>query len=252
MLPIPVPESGARLLPIPIRTTTNWEEMQMKIPAILLLSALSAAALLQAGEADVRRLTEANAMFKEIMDTPDRSVPRDLLRDAECAVLVPGLKKAGFIVGAKYGRGFALCRTSKGWSAPVAVRIEGGSVGFQIGASETDILLLVMNKRGMDRLLSSQFTLGGEASVAAGPVGRESQAQTDLTLRAEILSWSRSRGIFAGISLQGATLRADSDTDHDLYGRDINRADALNGLIEAPKPAEELIATMTRYSGVGR
>jgi SH3 domain-containing YSC84-like protein 1 len=226
--------------------------MQMKIPAILLLSALSAAALLQAGESDVRRLTEANAMFKEIMDTPDRSVPRDLLRDAECAVLVPGLKKAGFIVGAKYGRGFALCRTSKGWSAPVAVRIEGGSVGFQIGASETDILLLVMNKRGMDRLLSSQFTLGGEASVAAGPVGRESQAQTDLTLRAEILSWSRSRGVFAGISLQGATLRADSDTDHDLYGRDINRADALNGLIEAPKPAEELIATMTRYSGVGR
>ena len=224
----------------------------MKIPAILLLSALSASALLQASEADVRRLAESNAMFKEIMDTPDRSVPRDLLHDAECAVLVPGLKKAGFIVGAKYGRGFALCRTSKGWSAPVAVRIEGGSVGFQIGASETDILLLVMNKRGMDRLLSSQFTLGGEASVAAGPVGRESQAQTDVTLRAEILSWSRSRGVFAGISLQGATLRADSDTDHDLYGRDIARADALNGLIAAPPPATELIATMTRYSGVGK
>jgi lipid-binding SYLF domain-containing protein len=222
----------------------------MKIASLTILSLLSAAALLQAGETDVRRLADSNAMFREIMDTPDRSVPRDLLRDAECAVLVPGLKKAGFILAAKYGRGFALCRTPKGWSAPVGVRIEGGSVGFQIGASETDILLLVMNKRGMERLLSSQFTLGGEASVAAGPVGRESQAQTDITLRAEILSWSRSRGVFAGISLQGATLRADSDTDHDLYGRDIDRSDALNGRIEAPQPANELIATLTRYSGV--
>jgi SH3 domain-containing YSC84-like protein 1 len=224
----------------------------MRIRTALLLSALSATALLQASEGDIRRLADSNAMFKEMMDTPDRSVPRDLLRDAECAVLVPGLKKAGFILGGKYGRGYALCRTPKGWSAPVAVRIEGGSVGFQIGASETDILLLVMNKRGMERLLSSEFTLGGEASVAAGPVGRESQAQTDLTLRAEILSWSRSRGVFAGIALQGATLRADSDTDHDLYGRDINRSDVLNGTIEAPKPAEELVATMTRYAGVGK
>lgn len=224
----------------------------MRIRTALLLSALSATALLQASEGDIRRLADSNAMFKEMMDTPDRSVPRDLLRDAECAVLVPGLKKAGFILGGKYGRGYALCRTPKGWSAPVAVRIEGGSVGFQIGASETDILLLVMNKRGMERLLSSEFTLGGEASVAAGPVGRESQAQTDLTLRAEILSWSRSRGVFVGIALQGATLRADSDTDHDLYGRDINRSDVLNGAIEAPKPAEELVATMTRYAGVGK
>jgi lipid-binding SYLF domain-containing protein len=224
----------------------------MRIRTALLLSALSATALLRASEGDVRRLADSNAMFKEIMDTPDRSVPRDLLRDAECAVLVPGLKKAGFILGGKYGRGYALCRTPKGWSAPVAVRIEGGSVGFQIGASETDILLLVMNKRGMERLLSSEFTLGGEASVAAGPVGRESQAQTDLTLRAEILSWSRSRGVFAGIALQGATLRADSDTDRDLYGRDINRGDVLKGTVEAPKPAEELVATMTRYAGVGK
>lgn len=224
----------------------------MRICTALLLSALSATALLQASEGDIRRLADSNAMFKEMMDTPDRSVPRDLLHDAECAVLVPGLKKAGFILGGKYGRGYALCRTPKGWSAPVAVRIEGGSVGFQIGASETDILLLVMNKRGMERLLSSEFTLGGEASVAAGPVGRESQAQTDLTLRAEILSWSRSRGVFAGIALQGATLRADSDTDRDLYGREINRGDVLNGTVEAPKPAEELIATMTRYAGVGK
>lgn len=224
----------------------------MRFRSLLLVSALSATALLQAAQSDVHRLADANGMFNEIMDTPDHAIPRDLLRDAKCAVLVPGLKKAGFIVGAKYGRGYAMCRTNKGWSGPVAVRIEGGSFGFQIGVSEADILLLVMNKRGMDRLLSSQFTLGGEATVAAGPVGRESQAQTDVTMRAEILSWSRSRGVFAGISLQGATLRGDSDTDHDLYGRDISRADVLNGLVHAPKPAEELVATLNRYSGAGK
>jgi lipid-binding SYLF domain-containing protein len=165
---------------------------------------------------------------------------------------VPGLKKAGFIVGAKFGRGYAMCRTAKGWSAPVAMRVEGGSVGFQIGASETDIILLVMNQRGMDRLLSSQFTLGGDASVAAGPVGRDSSAQTDVTMRAEILSWSRSRGVFAGISLEGSTLRADSDTDKDLYGQQINREDVLHGKVPPPAPALALIATMNRYSGVGK
>jgi lipid-binding SYLF domain-containing protein len=218
----------------------------------ILFAALSAAFTLHAGEADNRRLTEANVMFKEIMATSDRAIPRDLLRDSKCAVLVPGLKKAGFIVGAKFGRGYAMCRTAKGWSAPVAMRVEGGSVGFQIGASETDIILLVMNQRGMDRLLSSQFTLGGDASVAAGPVGRDSSAQTDVTMRAEILSWSRSRGVFAGISLEGSTLRADSDTDKDLYGQQINREDVLHGKVPPPAPALALIATMNRYSGVGK
>jgi lipid-binding SYLF domain-containing protein len=216
------------------------------------MALLSVTAALHASEADNRRLADSASMFKEIMDTSDRSIPRDLLKSAQCAVLVPGMKKAGFIVGAKYGRGFATCRTSKGWSAPVAMRIEGGSVGFQIGASETDIILLVMNKRGMDRLLSSKFTLGGEASVAAGPVGRESQAQTDVTMRAEILSWSRSRGVFAGIALQGATLRADSDTDRDLYGKEVNREDVLNGKVDTPPPAAALINTLNRYSGVGK
>jgi lipid-binding SYLF domain-containing protein len=213
---------------------------------------LSAAVALQAGEADNRRLAEANSMFKEIMDTPDHSIPRDLLRDSQCAVLVPGMKKAGFIVGGKFGRGFAMCRTAKGWSGPVAVRIEGGSFGFQIGASETDIILLVRNKSGMDHLLSSKFTLGGDASVAAGPVGRESTADTDLSMHAEILSWSRSRGVFAGIALQGATLRPDSDTDKDIYGHEINRADVLNGKVPTPQPAAELVQTLTRYSGVGK
>jgi lipid-binding SYLF domain-containing protein len=213
---------------------------------------LLASAALHASETDNRRLAEASSMFKEIMDTPDRSIPRDLLRNAECAVLVPSLKKASFIVGAKYGRGFAVCRTPAGWSAPIAVRIEGGSVGLQIGASETDILLLVMNKRGMERLLSSQFTLGGEAEVAAGPVGRETNAATDVTMRAEILSWSRSRGVFAGIALQGATLRADGDTDKEVYGQAIDRKAALNGQVSVPKAAGDLVKTLTRYAGVGK
>ena len=226
-------------------------DMQLRVYPTLVLALLSVTAALHAGEADNRRLADSATMFKEIMDTPDRSIPRDLLKSAECAVLVPGMKKAGFIVGAKYGRGFATCRTPKGWSAPVAMRVEGGSVGFQIGASETDIILLVMNKRGMDRLLSSKFTLGAEASVAAGPVGRESQAQTDLTLKAEILSWSRSRGVFAGIALQGATLRADSDTDKDVFGKVVDRAEVLNGKVDTPPAAEALVSTLNRYSGVG-
>ena len=224
----------------------------MHIKPLLITTVLSTATLLHAGEADNRRLAEANTMFKEIMDTSDRSIPRDLLRDSQCAVLVPGMKKAGFIVGAKFGRGFATCRTPKSWSAPIAVRIEGGSFGFQIGASETDIILLVRNKSGMEHLLSSKFTLGGDASVAAGPVGRESTADTDLSMHAEILSWSRSRGVFAGIALQGATLRPDSDVDKDLYGREIDRREVLNGKVPPPQAAVELIHTLTRYSGVGK
>jgi len=227
------------------------EVMSLRVYSTFVLALFSAAAVLHADEADNRRLDESAAMFKEVMDTPDRSIPRDLLKSAKCAVLMPGTKKAGFILGAKYGRGFATCRTPKGWSAPVAMRIEGGSVGFQIGASETDIILLVMNKRGMDRLLSSKFTLGAEASVAAGPVGRDSQAQTDVTMRAEILSWSRSRGVFAGIALQGATLRADSDTDTALYGKTVDREAVLDGKVATPAPAVNLVSTLTRYSGVG-
>jgi len=226
--------------------------MRPRVYPILAMALISQLPALRASESDNRRLSESATIFREIMDASDRSIPRDLLKSAQCTVLVPGLKKVGFIGGAKYGRGFATCRTPKGWSAPVAMRIEGGSVGLQIGASETDIILLVMNKRGMDRLLSSKFTLGGEASVAAGPVGRESQAQTDVTLRAEILSWSRSRGVFAGIALQGATLRADSDTDKDLYGKAVDRGDVLNGKVATPPAAEALISTLNRYAGVGK
>src|SRR5215472_10608391 len=168
----------------------------------------------------VKRLEEAAAVFSEIMATPDKGIPQDMLEKAHCIVIVPGLKKGAFIVGGKYGKGYLSCRNKSGagWSAPGTVRVEGGSVGFQIGGSETDLVLLVMNERGADRLLSSKFTLGGEGEVAAGPVGRSATAQTDAYMRAEILSWSRSRGVFAGLALQGATLRQDLDDNATLYG----------------------------------
>ena len=166
-------------------------------------------------------------------------------------MIVPGLKKGAFIVGAKYGKGFVSCRRAGGvgWSAPGSVRVEGGSFGFQMGGSETDVFMLVMNDKGMDRLLSTKFTLGADASVAAGPVGRSTQAETDAALTAEILTWSRQRGLFAGISLSGATLREDSDWNRDLYGKKItNRDIIMKGNVKPPKEAEALITELNRYS----
>src|SRR5580704_11174040 len=196
------------------------------------------------------RLQESAVVLKEILSAPDRGIPRDLLNDAHCVVVIPGVKNAAFLVGGKYGRGFLVCRqdAGAGWGAPASVRIEGGSFGFQIGASETDIVMLVMNQRGMDKLLQSKFTLGGAAVVAAGPVGRSSTAQTDAKMTAKILSYSRSRGVFAGVSLQGATLRQDLDENQDLYGRQItNKQIVMNGM-KAPAAAADLLAVLTLYS----
>ncbi len=189
-------------------------------------------------------------MLSEIMDTPDNGIPRDLLQKAHCVVIVPDLKTAAFVVGAKYGKGYLSCRLTRdaGWSAPGTVRIEGGSVGFQIGGTSTDLVMLVMSERGAETLLSSAFTLGGEASVAAGPVGRTATAQTDVQLRADILSWSRSRGLFAGVALEGATLREDLDDNTSLYGRSVgNRAIVTSGL-RAPAEAEALLTLLNKYS----
>ena len=168
-----------------------------------------------------KRLEESAAVFSEIMSAPDKGIPDELLEKAQCIVIVPGMKKGAFIVGGQYGKGYLTCRRNngRGWSAPGTVRMEGGSVGFQIGGSETDVIMLVMNHRGEDKLLASQFTLGAEGEVAAGPVGRSSTAETDALMRAEILSWSRSRGAFAGIALKGATLRQDLDENEALYGK---------------------------------
>jgi lipid-binding SYLF domain-containing protein len=199
---------------------------------------------------DVERLNDAATVFTEVMDAPDKGIPQDLLEKAHCIVIVPGLKKGAFIVGAKFGKGFVSCREkpSHKWSAPAAVRVEGGSVGFQIGGSETDVILLVMNDRGADRLLSSQFTLGGEGEVAAGPVGRSATAQTDAKFTAEILSWSRSRGVFAGISLQGATLREDEEANEVLYGKKLKNREIVEKNVPPPHGAEHLLSLLNRYS----
>jgi len=189
-------------------------------------------------------------VLKEILSAPDQSIPRDLLDDAHCLVVVPGMKSAAFLVGGKFGRGFIVCRQDNrsGWGAPAAIRIEGGSFGFQIGASETDVVMLVMNQRGMDKLLQSKFTMGGAAEVAAGPVGRSSTAQTDAKMTAKILSYSRSRGVFAGISLQGATLRQDLDENRELYGRRIANRQIVTNRMKAPPAAAELLELLTLYS----
>jgi SH3 domain-containing YSC84-like protein 1 len=196
------------------------------------------------------RLDDAAALFKEIMGTPDKSIPQDLLNKSHCIILVPGLKKGGFVVAAKYGRGFVTCRAAsgQGWGAPGAVRIEGGSVGLQIGISSTDLVLLVMNERGMKRLLTSKFTLGGDATVAGGPVGRNATAQTDALMTAEILSWSRSHGVFAGVSLDGSTLRNDIDVNTELYGQPWENKQILSSGLKPPAGAAKLIAELNKYS----
>ena len=210
---------------------------------------LGGSAARAATESD-KRLEAAATVFSEVMSVPEKSIPQDLLNKSQCIVLVPGLKKGAFIVGAKYGRGFMLCRKEGGlgWSAPAAIRVEGGSFGFQIGGSETDAIMLVLNKGGVNKLLSSKFTLGGDASVAAGPVGRESSADTDAKMNAEILTYSRSRGVFAGISLQGATLRPDADANEELYGAGKTNKDIVEGNTAPPPSARPLIRELNKYS----
>jgi lipid-binding SYLF domain-containing protein len=197
-----------------------------------------------------KRLHNAAESFKEVMGIPDKAIPQELLEKAECIVIIPDLKKGAFIVGGKYGKGFVSCRKKNGvgWSAPGSVRIEGGSVGFQIGGSEMDVFMLVMNDRGMQRLLSDKFTLGADATVAAGPVGRVAQAETDARMTAEILAWSRARGLFAGIALNGATLREDDDSNEDLYGKALRNRDIVDGSIAVPKSAAPLLRELDRYS----
>lgn len=196
------------------------------------------------------RLDDAASLFSEVMGTPDKAIPQTLLDKAACIVLVPGLKKVGFIGAGKYGRGYALCRrpNGPGWGPPAAIRIEGGSFGLQIGVSSTDVILLVMNERGMRRLTTSKFTIGGEATAAAGPVGRDATAQTDALLTAEILSWSRSRGIFAGISLDGATLRNDIDQNQIMYGQRWDNKQILTSGAKPPAAASKLLAVLNKYS----
>lgn len=208
-----------------------------------------AAASLAVAQTEVeKRLNAAVETLDEVMSIKDKSIPEDLLKKASCTVVVPGLKKGAFIVGGKFGRGFFTCRkTGGGWSAPGAVKVEGGSVGFQIGGSETDVVMLIMNDRGKTSLLSSKFTVGADASAAAGPVGRSTSAETDAAMRAEILTWSRSRGVFAGISLQGATMREDEEALKQLYGKKVKNQEVVTSM-PTPGIATKFLSTLSKYS----
>ena len=198
-------------------------------------------------EDDVNRTHKAAQVFKEIMDTPDRGIPQDLLESAKCIVIIPGDVKFAFIFGGSYGRGLATCRTGHGWSAPMFVAIDSGSVGYQIGGSSTDIVMLFMNDHALKSLLSDKFKLGADASVAAGPVGRSGAAGTDLKLNAEILSYSRAKGIFAGVSLDGAVMQADKSGDKAMYGNDVDRHDILDGKVVVPASARLLLHELGGY-----
>ena len=203
-------------------------------------------------EPATERLNSAATVLSEVMSAPDKGIPMDLLAKAQCIVIVPGVKQAAFIGGAKYGKGFFSCRRRRDWSAPASVRVEGGSFGFQIGLLESDMVLLVMNRKGADRLLTTQFTLGGNIEVAGGPVGRSSTAQTDASFRAEMLSYSRARGVFAGVSLQGATLRQDVSDNADIYGSRLTNKEIIHGPTVWPQTGSELHSVLDRYAARAR
>jgi lipid-binding SYLF domain-containing protein len=221
----------------------------MKLIAIAFLTTSFALRAVAADE-DVQRLEAATQVLTEVMGAPDKAIPSSLFKKSYCVVVIPGMKKAGFIFSGKYGRGYASCRQEGGgWTAPAALRVEGGGFGLQAGGAETDIVMLVMSKKGMQGMVASKFTLGGEASVAGGPVGRDTTAQTDATMRADILSWSRSRGVFGGISLQGGTLRQDTDVDKRLYGKNVTSKEILTGKVQKPASAEGFLSEIAKYGG---
>jgi SH3 domain-containing YSC84-like protein 1 len=196
---------------------------------------------------DLGRIQKATQVFHEIMTTPDKGIPRDLLGKAKCVAIIPGEEKLAFIFGGNYGKGLATCRTADGWSAPMFVAVGGGSVGFQIGGSFTDVVMLFMNDHALQSLMSDKFKIGADATVAAGPVGRQASANTDLKLNAEILSYSRSKGIFAGASVDGAVVQADHSGDKAMYGRDVTHEEILAGKIAVPESARTLIADLGGY-----
>jgi lipid-binding SYLF domain-containing protein len=182
------------------------------------------------------------------MSAPDKGLPKHLLGKAQCVVIVPWLKKAAFVFGGEYGRGFAICRNHDAWGSPAAVRFSGGSFGAQIGGESTDIVMLVMSRRGMEKLATDKFTLGGDVSAAAGPVGRTAAAETDLQLQAEILSYSRTRGAFAGAALDGTVVSEDGSEDRKLYGREVDNKTILEGAVPSPDGAKRLTSELGRYS----
>jgi len=223
--------------------------MKKSLLAYLLVCAASMAfaADLTATKAS-ERVQAAADVLSEIQDAPDQGIPENVLGSAECVAVVPSLLNGGFIVGARYGRGVASCRTSKGWSAPAFFLIEGGSVGFQIGGQAVDVVMLIMNSDGMRNLLSSKFKLGADASAAAGPVGRAAAADTDWKLKAQILSYSRARGVFAGVALDGAVIKQDKDSTREFYGHVVTPQASLQGLVDAPQGAYPFLTTLAKWA----
>jgi lipid-binding SYLF domain-containing protein len=198
-------------------------------------------------EDDVSRTRKAAQVFREIMNTPEHGIPQEMLEKVKCIAIIPGEKKFAFVFGGNYGRGLATCRTGHGWSAPMFLAIQGGSVGYQIGGSSTDLVMLFMNDRALQSLLSDKFKLGADASVAAGPVGRHASADTDVKLKAEILSYSRAQGLFAGVSLDGTEVQADKSGDEAMYGPNVNRHEILDGKVPVPASARPLVHEIERY-----
>ncbi len=194
------------------------------------------------------RVQAAAEVLDEIQKAPDSGVPQEVLGSAECVAVVPSMLKGGFIVGARYGRGLASCRTSKGWSAPAFFTVQGGSVGFQIGGQAVDLVMLIMNNDGMKHLLSSKFALGADASVAAGPVGRHAEGNTDWKMRAQVLTYSRARGVFAGVSLNGAVVKQDKDSTREFYGHMVTTNASLTGEVEAPAAANAFLTSLANWA----
>jgi len=217
----------------------------------MILIALLVPAAFAGDRADeVKRLKRASEVFSEIMSAPDKGVPEDLLDKAECVAIIPGLKKGGFIVGGRYGKGVVMCRRpGKKWSAPSFMRVDGGSFGLQIGGQQIDLVMLIMNRKGMDKLLGDKFTIGADASAAAGPVGRRTSAETNIRLDAQILTYSRAKGLFAGISLDGAVVRADKDDNREFYRKDVEPQTLLfSDDIPMPDEARPLASALSRES----
>jgi len=215
---------------------------------LAIIAGISASMAFAQEETPDHHLRAAAEVFHEIMAAPDRGIPHDLLERARCVVIVPGFKKAAFVVGGEYGRGIAMCRHADAWGGPAALRLSGGSFGVQIGVESTDIILLVMNDRGMEKLAGDKFTVGADASVAAGPVGRTAAADTDARLNAEILSYSRAKGVFAGISLAGTVVTKDDGEDRKIYGHEVSNRAIIRGEVEAPPAAAPLREELARYT----
>jgi len=215
---------------------------------VVCLSLTAVAADNTSDNKSVDRVKSAATVLNEIQSAPDTGIPQEVLGSAECVAVVPSMLKGGFVFGARYGRGVASCRTPKGWSAPAFFAIEGGSCGLQIGGEAVDLVMLVMNQEGVRNLLSSKFKLGADASVAAGPVGRHAAADTDWKMRAQVLSYSRARGAFAGLELSGAVINQDKDSTREFYGRMVPFKTSLSGEIEAPGTAYPFLSTLAKWA----